>query len=59
VTKKARGDIPHPVVPRRVSAEGSLASLGATKKRGVRGDKMDAWAYKWGLGLQNELAVEG
>jgi hypothetical protein len=28
----ARGDIPHPVIPRRASAEGPLASLGATKK---------------------------
>jgi len=27
-----RGDISHPVLPRRVSAEGPLASLGATKK---------------------------
>jgi hypothetical protein len=35
--KEARGDISHLVFPRHASAEGPLASLGATKKR-ARGD---------------------
>ena len=58
MTKKARGDIPHPVVPRHASAEGPLASLGVTKKdvrgdkkKDVRGDKKEALGLtKWAQG---------
>jgi hypothetical protein len=39
VTKKARGDIPHPVVPRHASAEGPLADARGDKKGAPRGDK--------------------
>ena len=38
MTKKARGDIPHPVVPRHASAEGPLADARGDKKRVARGD---------------------
>ena len=38
MTKKARGDIPHPVVPRHASAEGPLSlRLGVTGRLGETG----------------------
>ena len=47
MTKKARGDIPHPVVPRHASAERPLGlRLGATKKGDVRGDMKGVRADK-------------
>jgi len=60
VTKKARGDIPHPVIPRHASAEGPLADARGDKKGVARGDmkRVRADKIKW-MGLTKWAQAEG